>query len=201
MCVHTAVSGNRLRIVSALQSHCDLYLLPFISLDTVRSVIWYLYSGIMERCLSSRNYLKDLNENAFWIVYTSGPWTVTCTLVWPYTEGIGLYCEYFIGCVSCIVFVLTGIVMCVCVCVGGGWCVCVGGCVCGGCVWLCVWCVYVWVGVCVCVTIHCHLRMARIQLQKRCVTFRIRSDKERHNFAPIDNVTNSNPEIYVFYVK
>ena len=44
---------------------------------------------------------------------------VPCTLGWPYIEGIGLYCDYFIWCVSCTV-VLTCFVMCGCFdnCVG-----------------------------------------------------------------------------------
>ena len=37
---------------------------------------------------------------------------VQSTLGWPYTEGTGLYCDYFIWCVSCTVVVLTGFVMC-----------------------------------------------------------------------------------------
>ena len=37
---------------------------------------------------------------------------VPCTLRSTYTEGIGLYCEYFILCVSCTAVVLTCFVMC-----------------------------------------------------------------------------------------
>ena len=74
---------------------------------------------------------------------------VPCTLGWPYTEGTGLYCDYFIWCVSCTVVVLTCFVMWVCVC--GGFVMC--GCVCMGfvmCVGVCVCvvmcgCVYLWV--------------------------------------------------------
>ena len=52
---------------------------------------------------------------------------VPCTLVWPYTDGAWLYCDYFVLCVSCTVVVLTFFVICGCVCV----------CVCGFCnVWL-----------------------------------------------------------------
>ena len=40
---------------------------------------------------------------------------VPCTLRWPYIEGIWLYCDYFIWCVSCTVVVLTCFVMCGCV--------------------------------------------------------------------------------------
>jgi len=54
---------------------------------------------------------------------------VPCTLGRPYTDSTGLYCDYFIWCVSRTVFVLTCFVMygCVCVCV----CVCVGFVMCG----------------------------------------------------------------------
>ena len=66
---------------------------------------------------------------------------VPSTLRWTYTEGIWLYCDYFIWCVSCTVVVLTGFVMCGCVYV---WVLyCVGVCMCA--------CVCVCVRVCVCV--------------------------------------------------
>ena len=48
---------------------------------------------------------------------------VPCTLVWPYTEGTWLYCDYFIWCVSCTVVVLTCFVMCGYVYVRVLWCV------------------------------------------------------------------------------
>ena len=37
------------------------------------------------------------------------------TLVWPYAEGTEMYWNYYIRCVSCAVFVITGSVMCGCV--------------------------------------------------------------------------------------
>ena len=41
---------------------------------------------------------------------------VPCTLVWPYTEGTSLYCDYFIWCVSCNEVLFCNV--CVCVWVG-----------------------------------------------------------------------------------
>jgi len=38
---------------------------------------------------------------------------VPCTLAWPYTDITGLYCDYFVWCVSCTVVVLTCFVKCV----------------------------------------------------------------------------------------
>ena len=52
---------------------------------------------------------------------------VQCILGWPYNEVTGLYCDYFIWCVSCTVVVLTGFVMCGWVYVGvfGNMCTCI----------------------------------------------------------------------------
>jgi hypothetical protein len=68
---------------------------------------------------------------------------VPCKLGCSYTEGTGLYCDYFIWCVSCAVVVLF-CTLCVCVCV----CVCVGFVMFGFCnVWVCV-CVGGWFVMC-----------------------------------------------------
>ena len=48
----------------------------------------------------------------------------TITWGWPCIEGTWLYCDYFIWCVSCNVFVLTCFVTCECVCVGFVMCGC-----------------------------------------------------------------------------
>ena len=57
---------------------------------------------------------------------------VPCTVGWPYGEGIGLYCNCFILCVSCTVIVLACFVMCGCVYV------CMCGFVMCGCGYVCV---------------------------------------------------------------
>jgi len=44
-----------------------------------------------------------------------GDKSTRCTLLWPYTEGTGFYCDYIIWCVSFTVVVVTGFVMCLCV--------------------------------------------------------------------------------------
>ena len=46
-----------------------------------------------------------------WVTVNCLGTKLPCTLGWPYTEGTGLYCEYFIWCVSYTV-VLTFFVMC-----------------------------------------------------------------------------------------
>ena len=50
---------------------------------------------------------------------------VKCTLVWPWTEGIWLYCDYFIWCVSRTVVVLTFFKIWLCVLLQFVMCVCV----------------------------------------------------------------------------
>ena len=70
-----------------------------------------------------------------------------CTLVWPYTEGTWLYCDYFIWCVSCTVVVLT-----VWVCVLVFWQSCgyfgnVRTCI--YCVLYCLYCVFVLFRLCI----------------------------------------------------
>ena len=71
---------------------------------------------------------------------TSGSWTDTCTLGWPYTERTWLYCDYFIWCVSCTVVILTGFVMC-------GW---FGNiCTCIYCFLYCLYCIFVLFRLCV----------------------------------------------------
>ena len=84
-------------------------------------------------------YVKWFYFEVKWVTVMFLGIKVLCTLVWPYTEGNWLYCDYFIWCVSgtlvvltCTVVVWNCFVMCVCVCV----CVCVCLCVC-----VCV-CVY-----------------------------------------------------------
>jgi hypothetical protein len=73
-----------------------------------------------------------------WVTVKSLWVQVLCTLWWPYTEGIWLYCDYFIWVylvlfvLICTVVVFNCFVMCACVCV----CVCV--------------CVGVWVGFVMC---------------------------------------------------
>jgi hypothetical protein len=57
------------------------------------------------------------NMEIMGIMVVLGEVKVPFILVWPYTEGTWLYCDYFIGCVICTVVVWTGFVMCGCVCV------------------------------------------------------------------------------------
>ena len=104
-----------------------------LSGNTNVKIFWLSYQKL------SPNARKWMQKNLFsssarHSLGTKVPWT----LEWPYTEGIWLYCDYFIWCVSCTMVVLTGFVMCecvdfvkcgfcnvwVCVCVGFVMCVC-----------------------------------------------------------------------------
>ena len=82
---------------------------------------------------------------------------VQCTIVWPYTEGTWMYCDYFIWFVSCTVFVLTCFVTCECVyvCALYVWlfwqlCGCFGNiCTCIDCVLYCLYRVIVLFRLCI----------------------------------------------------
>jgi len=103
------------------------------------------------KCSDVENW-RDICEVIFfsevkWVTLKFLGTKVQCTLGW-HTEVTWLYCDYFIWCVSCTVFVLNCFVMC-------------GVRMCGFCkVWLCVrmgfvmcGCVYVWVfgNMCTCI--------------------------------------------------
>jgi len=52
-------------------------------------------------------YVKWFCFEVKWVMVKFLGTQLPCTLGWPYTEGIWLYCDYFIWCLSCTVVVLT----------------------------------------------------------------------------------------------
>jgi hypothetical protein len=95
-------------------------------------------------------YVKWLCFEVKWVTVKFLGTIVPCTLVWPYTEGTWLCCDYFIWCVSCTVVVWTCFVMCgwvyVCFLMGR----CFGNmCTCIYCVLYCLYCVSVLFRLCI----------------------------------------------------
>ena len=89
-------------------------------------------------------YMNWFCFEAKWVTLKFLGTKVPCTLGWPYTGGTWLYCDYFIGCVSCTVFVLFCNVW-MRVCVGFVMCRCFGNmCTYICCVLYCLYCVFVW---------------------------------------------------------
>jgi len=88
---------------------------------------------LVTACIPQYVALSDGQQKVKWVT-VKFLWTdVACTVGWLYTEGTGVYCDCFVGCVSCTVLVLTGFVMCGCF---GNMCTCIY------CVLYCLYCVF-----------------------------------------------------------